>query len=372
MILRALILAAGMLLGAAAPFSERTKTDFDTFLQLLNPYGHWVKMDQRWLYEPLEPYIPMTEGQWMYTDFGWYWLGKRPFSWATDHYGVWLLGEDNVWRWKPDPSWSAAKVEWRGTPSIIGWRPTTLDRFGEMTEPETKRYARPEEWTFFPRTKLTTPFTSADVTVGDKTTLEQSEIINHTFVTWREIDRFGPDPYDAYGVAKSILTQTVVPPGSNRQIDVGAGDDSSPLIVSAPKLTDRSPVDDKKDDNQKKPPIHTIMSLPSFYFSAKPDPLQPLNLYVYRPEIYQDSDGIQRRIEVWQNPPVAAANREKVNKVLEHGTYVIDVNTPSITNSVPPSATTSTTVSSPSSTPTDSTPATPPTVTASTILRSKP
>lgn len=340
--LRILILAGTLLWGAATPFTERGKTDFDTFLQLLNPYGQWTKQNNVWLYQPFESYIPMTEGRWVYTDFGWYWQGQRPFSWATDHYGVWLLGQDNVWRWKPDGNWQPAKVEWRGTPTMIGWRPTPMNRYGEMTEPETERYARPEEWIFVPRTTIVHTFMASEVTTGaaSKAILDKSETINHTFVAWREIDRDGPDPYDVYGVAKSFLAEQT-PTQTVQTMNIGGDEDSAPIIVAAPAAPAATdPATAKPDkDKEKKPPIYTVMSLPDFYYQTKPNPLK-LELYVYRPEIHQDGEGIQRRVDVWHNPPARAANREKVSRVLEHGTLIIDGSGSSV-------VTTSTTVTTP-------------------------
>lgn len=354
--IRTLILAASLLLGAAVPFTERTKTDFDTFLQLLNPYGKWVKTETAWLYEPFDPYVPMTEGRWIYTDFGWYWQGHRPFSWATDHYGVWRLGQDNVWRWKPDGNWQPAKVEWRGTPAMIGWRPTASNRFGEITESEETRYARPAEWIFLPREKLTGTFMATDVTTGEaaKPLLEPSEAVNHTFVSWRELDRLGPDPYDVYGVAKSFLAQQTMP--EPQTINLGGGEDGSSIIVAAPTATPSAGgaagTDSEKD---KKPPIYVIMSLPNFWFEVKPNPLKPLELYIYRPEIFQDAEGIQRRVDVWHNPPARKANREKVTRVLEHGTLIIDGKTPP----APPESTDSTPVTAPVPAPATATSSTP-------------
>lgn len=359
MILRTLILAGTLLCGAVTPFTERTKTDFDTFLQLLNPYGHWVKQEAVWLYEPFDSYTPMTDGQWIYTDFGWYFQGKRPFSWATDHYGVWILGADNVWRWKPDGIWQASKVEWRGTPKMIGWRPTTFNRYGEMTESEANRYARPEEWIFLPREKLTKAFAASECVVGvvAKPLVEESEAINHTYTAWREIDRTGPDPYDVYGLAKSFLAEQTMTPKNGAVKNIGGGgEDAVPIIVAAPEPeTPKGPLNPNDD---KKLPIHPIMSLPTFYTEVKPSPAKPLDLYVYRPEIFQDGEGIQRRIDVWHNPPARKANMEKVTRVLERGTLVIDGKTP------PPSSTASAPVTA--TVPTTATNAAPQTVTSST------
>jgi hypothetical protein len=354
---RALIYAGALLLGAVIPFTERTKTDFDTFLRLLNPYGHWVKQSNVWFYEPFQPYIPLTEGQWIYTDFGWYWNGTRPFSWATDHYGAWKLGQDNVWRWKPDPDWQPAKVEWRGTSEFIGWRATSMNRFGEITEPEAERYNHPGEWIFVPRKKLTGSLTPADIITGEKgkTLLDQSEAVNHTYVSWREIDRLGPDPYDVYGVAKSFLAQQTMGAQAEKAVNIAGDDDASPIIVAAPAPSAGS-ADSKDKEKEKKPPIYTIYSLPDFYYIVKFNPLKPFDLYIYRPEIFQDSDGIQRRLDVWHNPKVQKANLEKVNRVLEHGTLIIDgkgSSTSSSTTAAPvDSASASTASDSDNSTPT--------------------
>jgi hypothetical protein len=43
------------------------------------------------------------------------------------------------------------------------------------------------------------------------------------------------------------------------------------------------------------------MSLPS-YWTPPPSDAKPAEIYLYRPDFYQDQDGIARRITLWFNP----------------------------------------------------------------------
>ena len=86
-----------------SPYTDRGTTDFDTVLQLLNPYGTWSKIDGKWAYTPLDHMAPYTDGRWLYTEYGWYWKGRLPHSWATEHYGYWKRGANKVWSWYPGP-----------------------------------------------------------------------------------------------------------------------------------------------------------------------------------------------------------------------------------------------------------------------------
>ena len=101
-------------------YTERAKTDFDTFLQLLNPYGTWSKIEDRWAFTPTDHQMPYSSGRWLYTEYGWLWRGNRPYSWATEHYGYWKRGADKVWSWFPGPFWLPETIEIRGTPTHLG------------------------------------------------------------------------------------------------------------------------------------------------------------------------------------------------------------------------------------------------------------
>src|SRR5271156_6678864 len=80
--------------GGMTSYTDRGKTDFDTALQILNPYGTWSKINELWAYTPLDRQAPYTHGRWIYTEYGWYWKGALPHSWLTEHYGYWRRGAD--------------------------------------------------------------------------------------------------------------------------------------------------------------------------------------------------------------------------------------------------------------------------------------
>src|SRR5271155_4847494 len=128
--------------GGVTPFTDRGKADFDTALQILNPYGTWSKIDGKWAYTPLDHLAPYTDGRWIYTEYGWDWKGRLPHSWGTEHYGYWKRGENKVWSWYPGPYWLPEIVEIRATSTHIGWRSAAVDRDSNYVEQPVDRYAK--------------------------------------------------------------------------------------------------------------------------------------------------------------------------------------------------------------------------------------
>jgi hypothetical protein len=66
---------------------------------------------------------PYCDGQWVWTDCGWYWQSDEPWAWACYHYGRWLWGPEFGWVWVPDLEWAPAWVYWRSGGGYIGWAP---------------------------------------------------------------------------------------------------------------------------------------------------------------------------------------------------------------------------------------------------------
>jgi len=276
------MVSALWIMGAFAPFTDRGITDFDTFLQILNPYGQWKQEDGQWRYFPLsaKPFVPMTSGVWLYTDYGWYWQGSEPFTWACDHYGVWKLGKSGTWGWMPDQYWHPFKVDFRMTKTHIGWRPSAINQMG-FVEKEEERFAKPEEWVFVTKEKFRGPITPADVITGSQAAklLEDSSPCDHVYVSYREMDRLGPDPVN---------------------------------FLPKERVRDR---DDLKDgESEVIAPV--LWSLPTFW-SAPPLDAKAGDLYVYRPKLYQDKDGIQRRTLIWNHPEEQVKAKENLNQVLQ-------------------------------------------------------
>jgi len=292
------------------PYTDRGKTDFDTALQLLNPYGSWSKIDGKWAFTPRDHLAPYTDGRWIYTEYGWYWKGRLPHSWATEHYGYWKRGADKLWSWYPGPYWLPEIVEIRATSKSIGWRSAEVDDDGNFVEAPIDRYSKMDEWTFVTLTQFANPITPEIVARPDaaKTQLEESTDCRHTYLTYREIDRPGPHPADFSDLCKDgamlapktlrdeAAAQAQPPPPPGRIAT------NSPAAImngtNAPTLLGAE-IDPAADTRKVK--YWITMSLPT-YWTPPPSDAKPEEIYLYRPDFYQDEDGIARRITLWFNP----------------------------------------------------------------------
>jgi len=291
---------------ADTPYTTRGQADFDTALQLLNPYGAWSKIDGKWAFTPRDHQAPYTDGRWIYTEYGWYWKGRLPHSWATEHYGYWKRGADKVWSWYPGPDWLPQIVEIRATSKYIGWRSGEVDADGSFVEPPLDRYTKPDEWTFVTLAQFANPITPAIVASPDvaKLQLEDSTDCRHTYLTYREIDRPGPHPADFADLSKdggmlapltlrdeSAQASPAPTPATNTDAAIANGTNAPTLLGTQ--------VDPAADPRKVK--YWITMSLPTFWTPPPPD-AKPDQIYLYRPDFYQDQDGIARRITLWFNP----------------------------------------------------------------------
>ena len=108
--------SAGLEIRSAADFREP-----------LMPYGGWVTVGRYgtcWRPTGVEVgWRPYCNGQWVWTDAGWYWESDEPWSWACYHYGYWVSDPYYGWIWVPGTEWAPAWVVWRESPDYIGWAP---------------------------------------------------------------------------------------------------------------------------------------------------------------------------------------------------------------------------------------------------------
>jgi hypothetical protein len=302
----ALVARAG--LNAASPYTDRGQADFDTFLQLLNPYGTWSKIGGKWAFTPTDHGAPYTNGRWLYTEYGWYWKGNLPHSWATEHYGYWRRGDDNVWSWYPGPFWLPEIVEIRQTDKYIGWRSAEVDDDGGYVEPPIDRYMKFDEWTFVRKQQFPNPITPSMVAPPDvaKSQLEDSTDCRHTYLTYRIIDRPGPHPADMLIFCND---GGMVTPKTMEEIAADLKQPPKPEVnpyaakmtgTEQPRLVDAADSDAATGD-KRQVKYWVTMSLPT-YWSKLPADAKPGQIYLYRPDMFQDNDGIQRRITLWFNP----------------------------------------------------------------------
>ena len=296
-------------------YTERGKTDFDTVLQLLNPYGTWSKIDGKWAYTPSDHLAPYTDGRWLYTEYGWYWKGQLPHSWATEHYGYWKRSADKVWSWYPGPYWLPNIVEIRATPKYLGWRSGEVDDDGNFVEAPIDRYSKPDEWVFVTREQFANPITPDIIAKPDvaESELDASTDCNHNYHTYREIQRPGPHPADLAGFSKdggmlapltmaeqAAAMQPKPKPIATNTTGAAMTGTTQPAVLDAG-------IDPNADTRQVK--YWVTMSLPTFW-TKPPADAKIGEIYIYRPDTYQDEDGIARRIAFWFNPKERATLKE--------------------------------------------------------------
>ena len=104
--------------------------DESSFYGALAPYGAWVSLPGFGLcWQPCAgihtpgwtPYC--TQGQWVYSNCGWYWMSRYSWGWCTFHYGRWFCDPHCGWCWFPGTAWSPAWVCWRNSGTYCGWAP---------------------------------------------------------------------------------------------------------------------------------------------------------------------------------------------------------------------------------------------------------
>lgn len=128
------LLFSGIIVLVMATFTEQAKAqpavrvnvNFNTFYNELGAYGKWMRMPRYgdvWVYaEPgFRPYY--SNGQWEFTDDGWYWSSGYPWGWAPFHYGRWEYDPRIGWFWIPGYDYAPAWVVWSQANDYYGWAP---------------------------------------------------------------------------------------------------------------------------------------------------------------------------------------------------------------------------------------------------------
>jgi len=105
------------------PYS--TEMDTSYFYDYLSSYGVWVHHSPYgyvWIPERMAyGWRPYTQGQWVWSDFGWTWASQFRWGWVPFHYGRWGWDRYLGWHWVPGTEWGPAWVSWRTGDLYIGW-----------------------------------------------------------------------------------------------------------------------------------------------------------------------------------------------------------------------------------------------------------
>jgi hypothetical protein len=132
----AVLLVVSVLGGCAGSLDSRARDgyarapagpDANYFYDALAPYGEWIRTDRYGLvwspYGKQVDWRPYTDGEWVWTDYGWAWAADEDWGWATYHYGRWYDDPYDGWCWLPGRQWAPAWVAWRAGDGWVGWAP---------------------------------------------------------------------------------------------------------------------------------------------------------------------------------------------------------------------------------------------------------
>lgn len=163
---------------------DQSNVNINVFVDALSPYGRWMyypQYGQVWISN--EPnFIPYyTNGNWIYTNYGWTWASNYSWGWGPFHYGRWGYDPFYGWMWVPGYQWAPAWVGWRTGGSYFGWAPLGP---GINIGMGYGSHIPSNNWIFLPRQYMTSPNwhtyrvnNSMNTTIINKTT-----VINNTNV----------------------------------------------------------------------------------------------------------------------------------------------------------------------------------------------
>ena len=126
------LIFAAVIIVFALSANANANTDYSKrvggyFYTSLSPYGTWIEIGFGTpVWRPTNirrSWSPYSQGQWIYTDYGWYWDSYETFGEIVYHYGRWYYDDYYGWIWIPDYEWAPAWVDWRYDDDYIGWAP---------------------------------------------------------------------------------------------------------------------------------------------------------------------------------------------------------------------------------------------------------
>jgi hypothetical protein len=104
-----------------------------SFYDELAPFGDWIYTPEygyvwRPYFDRPEAFRPYSSnGDWVYTEYGWTWVSDYRWGWAPFHYGRWYFDDYMGWMWIPGYEWAPAWVTWGSYNDYYGWAPLGPD-----------------------------------------------------------------------------------------------------------------------------------------------------------------------------------------------------------------------------------------------------
>lgn len=206
---------------------------------------------------------PYGDGQWIWTDCGWYWASDEPWAWACYHYGWWTLDSTYGWIWVPGVEWAPAWVTWRVGSGFCGWAP--LPPHGVALIPTA--FAFVEERHFRDRVRPKTLIVN-NVSMINKTTVikgERRETRNIAGTRQKVVINGGPSFLAIEKATGKKLAPVPVQEAARQtrkpQLGSQNAGKSDPVHVPRPEATPRSPTDRQDTTPNRRPHVSGEKSL---------------------------------------------------------------------------------------------------------------
>jgi len=128
------------------------------FYDELEPYGRWVDCSYGdcWVPERVSrDWQPYSNGEWVYTEYGWTWVSYDPWGDDPYHYGTWVYTDRYGWVWIPGTVWAPAWVTWTYNDNYVGWAPLPPSIvFGSSGYSGRAIRMRPTQYVFVPTNRF--------------------------------------------------------------------------------------------------------------------------------------------------------------------------------------------------------------------------
>jgi hypothetical protein len=168
------------------------------FYEPLTPHGEWVMAGSHGrVWRPghvARDWRPYSNGHWVRTDAGWYWVSEEPWAWATYHYGRWDYTEQYGWYWVPQTQWAPAWVSWHEGGGYVGWaplQPSVSISVGGYVGFNPSRIP-PRAYVFVEQRQFLEPIRSTTVVVSSPTIISKTVVITNTKIVNNTVINEGP------------------------------------------------------------------------------------------------------------------------------------------------------------------------------------
>jgi Family of unknown function (DUF6600) len=169
------------------------------FYDELEPYGRWVDCSYGdcWVPERVSRgWQPYSNGEWVYTEYGWTWVSYDPWGDSPYHYGTWVYTNRYGWAWIPGTVWAPAWVTWSYSDNYVGWAPLPPSiAFGSSGYSGRAIRMRPTQYVFVP----TNRFVGSNVSSVRISPQRSATIFSQT------------TPVTRFGVSGGIVRNTAIP-----------------------------------------------------------------------------------------------------------------------------------------------------------------